>query len=68
MEDPKKLALSQCICKLCPSFTNCNEKIGYCVFGKSKCIKERRGCICASCPVYKKLGLNNVYFCITGKA
>jgi len=45
-EEQKKLALKECICKRCPSFQNCQEKIGYCTLSKSKCIKERLGCIC----------------------
>ena len=26
----------------------------FCAFGESKCIKEEKGCICASCELYKE--------------
>ena len=61
-------ALKKCICKGCPSYVLCKEKIGYCVYGKSKCIKEEAGCICGNCPVYSKLKLNGGSFCTRGKA
>jgi hypothetical protein len=62
-EDNKKFALKECVCRNCPSFLDCQENIGYCVFGKSKCIEKRNGCICGGCPVHKKLGLKGYYFC-----
>jgi hypothetical protein len=57
----------KCICKACPSFTDCKEKIAYCLVGKSKCIKERKGCICMGCPVHEQLGLKSGYYCFSGK-
>ncbi len=65
-QDRKSLALKECICKRCPTFVECAQKenIGYCVTGKSKCIKKRSGCICWWCPVHKKLKLEWWYFCI----
>ncbi|MFA7298692.1 MAG: DUF2769 domain-containing protein [Candidatus Absconditabacterales bacterium] len=65
----QKIAFKECICKTCPSFKECSsktgkEKIAYCIGIKSKCIKEKQGCICGGCPVYKKLNLEGGYFCI----
>ena len=39
----------------------------FCAFGESKCIKEEKGCICASCELYKENNLNKSYFCLGGK-
>ena len=62
-----KFVPDECICKTCPSFIECREKTGYCVYGRSKCIKEKKGCLCMACPVYNKLKLKGSYFCIAGK-
>ena len=37
----------------------------YCAFEESRCIKERKGCTCAGCPVYKENNLEKLYFCVT---
>ena len=63
----KKALETKCICKGCPSFVECKEKIAFCLNGKSKCIKERRGCVCGGCPVHAELGLKSGYYCFTGK-
>ncbi|WOF17294.1 DUF2769 domain-containing protein [Methanoplanus sp. FWC-SCC4] len=57
-----------CTCKSCPSFEDCGENGGFCfpTIGKSSCIKTENGCICGGCPVYEKMGLKNIYFCIRG--
>ncbi|MBD3398576.1 DUF2769 domain-containing protein [Candidatus Micrarchaeota archaeon] len=57
-----------CICRQCPSFVECKEKIAYCLpsIGKSSCIKEEKGCICGACPVTKEMGLTHGYYCIRG--
>jgi hypothetical protein len=57
----------KCICRTCPSFVDCKEKIAYCLIGKSKCIKEMKGCICGGCPVHSELGLKSGYYCLKGK-
>ncbi|MDK2831757.1 MAG: hypothetical protein PWQ75_1509 [Methanolobus sp.] len=36
----------------------------FCAFGKSKCIEEKKGCICPDCEVYKENMLNEMYFCL----
>jgi hypothetical protein len=35
----------------------------FCVFGKSKCIDEEKGCICNDCDVYKDNKLEGKFFC-----
>jgi hypothetical protein len=68
MEEKKKMVLGMCICKSCPSWVECAEKGGFCFpsIGKSKCIKEEKGCICGACPIMKKMGLKHGYYCIKG--
>ena len=68
MVDVEKDVLSLCICKKCTSFVDCKEKIGFCFIniGKSKCIKEERGCICMGCPTTKKYNLQRGYYCTRG--
>lgn len=63
----KKQAMGLCMCKGCPSFFECKEKIAFCFNGKSKCIRDKQGCICGNCPVHKEMGLENYYFCMAGK-
>lgn len=68
MEKKKQMVLSMCICKTCPSWVECDEAGGFCFMsiGKSKCISEEKGCICGGCPVYEKMGLKNLYYCLKG--
>lgn len=61
-----KMVLEKCICRQCPTFVDCKEKIGYCFVSKSKCIKDKKGCICGQCPVYGIVGLAHYYYCIDG--
>jgi hypothetical protein len=67
-EQKKEYVFSNCICKGCPSYVECNEKAGYCLVGKSECIKEKKGCICPECPVTKKMNLKWGYYCLQGSA
>lgn len=70
MAENKKFAEENCICKGCPSYAGCEksgEKIAYCFTGKSRCIKERKGCICGGCLVHQKFNLKGRYYCIKGK-
>lgn len=62
-----KAMQEKCVCKNCPSFVECKEKIAYCLVGKSKCIKDAKGCICGGCPVHTELGLKKGYYCFSGK-
>lgn len=68
MEEKKKMVLGMCVCGTCPSFIKCDEKGGFCfpIIGKSKCIKEEKGCLCGSCPVTKQMGLKHSYYCTRG--
>jgi len=62
----KKEAEKICICKSCPTYRECKEKIAFCFNGKSKCIKEDRGCICGGCPVHQKEKLKHYDYCFKG--
>ncbi|MEK7167480.1 MAG: DUF2769 domain-containing protein [Patescibacteria group bacterium] len=53
-----------CLCPSCPSYAECQEHVGYCVLGKSKCIVDEKGCFCGGCPVYQRLKLKGYYFCL----
>ena len=66
--DNAAVAVSLCICRRCPTFAECGEKIAYCFTnaGKSKCIKQEKGCICGGCPVTSKFGLDYGYYCTRG--
>jgi len=68
MEEKKKMVVSMCTCRQCPSFKACGESIGYCFpsIGKSNCIKNENGCVCGTCPVTSQLGLKHDYYCIKG--
>lgn len=68
IEETIDTVLDKCICKECPSFTDCGERGGYCfpIMGKSNCITEEKGCICGKCPLYAQMGLKNMYYCIRG--
>ncbi|MDF0593124.1 DUF2769 domain-containing protein [Methanotrichaceae archaeon M04Ac] len=68
MEKRKQMVLDMCTCKSCPSFVECGEEGGFCfvTIGKSGCISEEKGCICGGCPVYEKMGLSKMYYCLRG--
>ncbi len=61
-------AIKQCICKMCPSYFDCQELIAYCLAqtGKSVCITVEQGCICPGCPVQEKMLFRNQYYCTRG--
>lgn len=60
---------NNCLCDGCPSYPGQGDKKFYCGHGKSDKKIHQEGCICpAGCPVYKKYKLNNMYYCINGKA
>lgn len=56
----------ECICKNCPSFVGNETKLDFCVTEKSNKIKNKSGCICGACPMYKKLSLKKGYYCFIG--
>jgi hypothetical protein len=39
----------------------------FCAFGNSKCITDEKGCICATCAVFKENNLDKAYYCLGGK-
>jgi len=67
-EEKAEYVFAHCICTKCPSYVECSEKAGFCLAGKSTCIKEKKGCICPDCPVTKKMGLKWGYYCTEGSA
>jgi hypothetical protein len=64
----RKEAIKLCRCGLCPTYIECKEEIAFCLSttGKSKCIKEEKGCLCPGCPVHEKMGFRHVYYCLRG--
>jgi anaerobic selenocysteine-containing dehydrogenase len=67
-EQKKEYVFTNCICGKCPSWLECGEKGGFCLVGKSTCIKEKKGCICPDCPVTKKMDLKWGYHRTRGSA
>ena len=67
-KDKTEMITELCICKKCPSWIECNELGGFCSnsIGISKCILDENGCICGGCPVYDKMKLSHMYYCIRG--
>jgi len=68
MEEKLPMVESMCICKTCPTFVKEETHGGFChaLIGKSSVITEEKGCNCTQCPVYKKMGLKNGYYCTRG--
>ena len=66
-EFEKKLPMvkGMCICKGCPSYVKDEPIIAFChpLVGKSKIITKEKGCICGTCPVYKKMKMKFGYYC-----
>jgi len=65
MEEKLPEVKTQCICKTCPTYVKEETELGFChaFIGKSKIIKDEKGCNCPQCPVYTKLKLKNGYYC-----
>lgn len=57
-----------CVCPQCPSYVDCNESVVFCLAekGKSKCIKEQKGCLCGGCMVEKQMKFEHIYYCVLG--
>jgi hypothetical protein len=57
-----------CICRMCPSYFDCGEKLAFCMYesGQSRCIKSEIGCVCPGCPVQEKMHYQHVYYCTRG--
>ncbi|PPD58555.1 DUF2769 domain-containing protein [Dehalogenimonas etheniformans] len=60
-------AIKDCLCRMCPSYIECEEPVGFCVSPKpSKCIDAEAGCLCLGCPWWVRNSLRHVYFCTRG--
>ena len=61
---------NMCICPVCPNHNTCamsNHEWFYYFDGRSfSCIDFERTCICETCPVAKKTGLKQSFFCTRG--
>jgi hypothetical protein len=62
----EEIVTQMCICPECPSWVEGGERGGFCFepIPKSRYIGEKRGCICQECPVAKRVGFSNSYYCI----
>ncbi len=65
--------LKMCVCAGCPTYVDCGTQgkaaeLAFCMtyFGKSGCITDENGCLCAACQVKSQLKLKNIYFCTKG--
>lgn len=70
-EQKAEFVTANCICATCPSYTKeCAEQKlgGFCLTGKTECIKEEKGCVCGDCPVTAKMALKWGYYCTKGSA
>ena len=61
---------TNCICGKCPTYGSCSANTSeafYCILSKSSnCRISENGCDCRQCPVFKGLGLSNIYYCTAG--
>lgn len=56
-------------CGKCPSYKEKGEtKLAFCFTGRSSIIKEKKGCLCKTCPIYKTMSLRWEYYCLEGSA
>jgi hypothetical protein len=56
----------ECICPNCPSFVKSKEDLKFCFQGKSKNMKEEKGCICMTCQIHVDKKFRNGYYCTRG--
>ncbi len=57
----------ECLCGMCPTYLGTEEeKLTFCIIGKSNKIEEDKGCICPGCPVQIELHLKWQYYCTKG--
>ncbi len=59
---------ARCLCETCPSALPEENETGFCqaFIGRSKIIKEEKGCDCGQCPVHQEMGLKFGYYCTRG--
>lgn len=62
----EEIVTQMCICPECPSWVEAGERGGFCfeTIPKSKYISEKKGCICRGCPVAKRVGFSDLYYCM----
>ncbi|HLM83745.1 MAG TPA: DUF2769 domain-containing protein [Candidatus Bathyarchaeia archaeon] len=69
--DDNQENFAKCVCPNCPTYTECTREKGeklFCGRGESACPLVEKGCICGTCPVWDKYGLEKGYFCLHGVA
>lgn len=37
----------------------------FCAFGPSKCLEEKKGCLCGECGVFREHKLSQYYYCVS---
>jgi hypothetical protein len=49
----------------CATYVKGDKPVAYChpLVGKSKVIEMEKGCICGTCPVFKKMKMTKGYYC-----
>lgn len=67
-DTPENLLICMEYCGTCPSLPFPQEPLLFCARGCSLKTVSKKSCNCPACPIYKKYGLQNLYFCETGKA
>lgn len=67
-DTPENLLICMEYCGTCPSLSFPPEPFLFCARGCSHEAVSKKSCNCPACPIYKKYGLQNLYFCETGKA
>jgi len=55
-------------CGTCPSLPFPSEPLLFCALGCSLEAVSKKSCKCPECHIFKKYGLQNLYFYETGKA
>ncbi len=57
----------ECVCAMCPTYLGTGEeRLTFCVIGKSTVIEKESGCICPGCLVQVELALKWEYYCTKG--
>lgn len=67
-DTPENLLICMGYCGTCPSLPFPLSPLLFCSRVCSLEAVSKKRCNCPACPIYKKYGLQNLYFCETGKA
>lgn len=70
-EERLKMAESACICRNCPTYKGLekdDDNVAYCsvLRGRSKNIKEEKGCTCGLCKISQQMKFVTLSFCTRG--